>query len=156
MNLIEAKQLLRKNGYKLIKEDAYMDAMDQELDELVAPKRRLGDGYTEGNVTLTYACKDETNLDAYLDKFLDGTANDRAKKALGRLFDLCINGENIDKIKNMELGDTVTFTVIPAWYGKFPATSNHVRSYISNYGKETVKKMIGLACTKGNIAELKA
>lgn len=36
MNLQEAKQLLKKNGYIL--EDAYMDAMDQELDDIQRQK----------------------------------------------------------------------------------------------------------------------
>lgn len=163
MNLQEAKQLLKNKGYKLIREDAYMDAMDQELDDIQrqnnstsAPKKRLGDGYTEGNVTLTYACKDDANLDACLEKFLDGTASDRAKSALGRLFDLCVSGQHIDEIKNMKRGDTVTFTVIPVWYGKFPAVTSHVRAYVDHYGEETVKKMIGLACTKRNASELRA
>ena len=34
MNLQEAKQLLKNKGYKLIREDAYMDAMEQELDDI--------------------------------------------------------------------------------------------------------------------------
>lgn len=158
MNLQEAKNLLQNKGYTLIREDAYMDAMEQELDDIQsqnnptpAPKK-----FTEGNVTLTYACKDETMLDACLKKFIDGTANDRAKSALGRLLDLCISGRHIDEIANMKFGDTVTFTEIPVWYGKFPAVSSHVRAYVDHYGEETVKKMIGLACTKRNASKLRA
>ena len=144
MNLLEAKKLLQNNGYKLIREDAYMDAMDQELDDIQRQK------------TLTYACEDESILDLCLDKFLDGTANARAKDALGRLFDLCVNGELIDKIKNMKVGDSITFTEIPDWYGRYPANSNFVREYIRNYGEEAVKKMIGLIRSKRNAAVLEA
>ena len=144
MNLQEAKKLLENKGYKLIREDAYMDAMDQELDDIQRQK------------TLTYTCEDETILGPCLDKFLDGTANDRAKDALGRLLDLCVNGELIDKIKNMKLGDTVTFTKIPDWYGRYPANSNFVRDYVRNYGEEAVKKMIGLIRSKRNVEVLGA
>lgn len=144
MNLQEAKDLLKNKGYKLIREDAYMDAMDQELDDIQRQK------------TLTYTCEDETVLGACLDKFLDGTANDRAKDALGRLFDLCVNGKLVDEIKNMKLGDTVTFTEIPAWYGKYPANSNFVREYVRHYGEEAVKKMIGLIRSKRNVEVLGA
>lgn len=144
MDLQEAKKLLENKGYKLIREDAYMDAMDQELDDIQRQK------------TLTYTCKDETILDLCLDKFLDGTANNRAKDALGRLLDLCSNGEQINKIKNMKVGDSITFTAIPAWYGKYPANSNFVRDYIKNYGEEAVKKMIGLIRSKRNVEILGA
>ena len=144
MNLQEAKKLLENKGYKLIREDAYMDAMDQELDDIQRQK------------TLTYTCEDETVLGACLDKFLDGTANDRAKDALGRLFDLCVNGKLVDEIKNMKLGDTVTFTEIPTWYGKYPANSNFVREYVRHYGEEAVKKMIGLIRSKRNVEVLGA
>ena len=35
MNLKEAKELLKKNGYKLsINEDKYMDALDDEIDTI--------------------------------------------------------------------------------------------------------------------------
>lgn len=158
MNLQEAKKLLQNKGYKLIREDAYMDAMEQELDDIQSQNNQTpaSKKFTPGNITLTYACKDESMLDACLQKFIDGTANDRAKSALGRLLDLCISGKHIDEITNLKLGDTVTFTEIPVWYGKFPATSNHVRAYVDHYGEETVKKMIGLACTKRNASELRA
>lgn len=95
-------------------------------------------------------------LGACLDKFIDGTANDRAKDALGRLFDLCINSELVNKIKNMKLGDSITFTAIPDWYGKYPANSNFVREYVRNYGEEAVKKMIGLIRSKSNVERLGA
>ena len=163
MNLQEAKDLLKNKGYKLIREDAYMDAMDQELDDIQrrnnptpAPKKEPGNGYYEYKLTLTYACTDETMLDDCLKKFIDGTASDRAKSALGRLMDLCISGRHIDEIANMKLGDTITFTEIPVWYGKYPANPNFVKAYVRNYGEETVKKMIGLACTKQNASKLRA
>lgn len=159
MNLQEAKKLLENKGYKLIREDAYMDAMDQELDDIQRqnnPTSTSKSYLTAGNITLTYACKDETMLDDCLKKFIDGTANDRAKSALGRLMDLCISGKHIDEIENMKLGDTITFTEIPVWYGKYPANPNFVKAYVRHYSEETVKKMIGLACTKRNASELRA
>ena len=164
MNLLEAKKLLENKGYKLIREDAYMDAMDQELDDIQrqnaqsrsARKIPVSRDFKEIDLKLTYTCPDNVPLDEYVKRFADGNVSKASQKALGRLSDLCIHGESVKEIENLKNGDTITFDRIPAWYGNFSMTSERFKSYLRHYGDEVMRKMIGLSCTKENAEKLKA
>ena len=65
MNLNEAKELLKKNGYLL--EDKYMDDMDKELDDIVynTPKRNTKP------ITVDYI--DSDNYEYYIGKYVNVT-----------------------------------------------------------------------------------
>ena len=110
MNLLEAKKLLENKGYTLIREDAYMDAMEQELDDIQrqnalrrsSQKIPVSRDFKEIDLKLTYTCQDGVPLDEYVKKFADGNVSKAAQDALGRLSDLCIHGESVKEIENMK------------------------------------------------------
>ena len=122
MNLQEAKQLLKNKGYKLIREDAYMDAMDQELDDIRQDNIKSSD-----SLTLKFLNFSPEKLEAAFNKFKFGEANAAACKALGRICDLMgrVTREQEEQIKNLTPGESITFTTIPEWFGRFPMNRNH-------------------------------
>lgn len=153
MNLQEAKQLLKNKGYKLIREDAYMDAMDQELDDIRQDNIKSSD-----SLTLKFLNFSPEKLEAAFNKFKFGEANAAACKALGRICDLMgrVTREQEEQIKNLTPGESITFTTIPEWFGRFPMNRNHFLEYSRHYGKDLMLKLIALACSKNNAATLGA
>ena len=151
MNLQEAKQILKNTGYTLIREDAYMDAMDQELDDI-----RQDNIKSSNSITLTMPNISPEKLDHAFNQFKIGRANERACKALGRVCDLfsAIQLTELDKIKTLEPGKSFTFTNIPSHFGRFPMTRNHFLAYCHHYGDAVMETLIALACTKRNAIKL--
>ena len=149
MNLIEAKQLLRKNGYKLIKEDAYMDAMEQELEDIQTDSVKSGDG-----ITLTYPKVSDESLEVAFEKFNRGTANVHVMRTLSAVTDLYGVSTKRDEVINLEPGEKITFTNIPDFYGRFKMIPDLFKQYTRQYGKEIMKKLIALACFKDNFMAL--
>ena len=153
MDLQEAKNLLRNKGYKLIREDAYMDAMDQELDDIRQDNIKSSD-----SITLKFPNISPEKLETVFNKFKNGNASPVACKALGRICDLMgrATREQDEQLKNLTPGESITFTTIPEWFGRFPMNRDHFLTYCRHYGKDVMLKLIAIACTKSNATTLGA
>lgn len=151
MNLQEAKQILKNTGYKLVREDAYMDAMDQELDDI-----RQDSIKSSGSITLKMPNISPENIDRAFNLFKTGRANDRARRALGRICDLVdkVPSAEVDKIKTIKPGESYTFTNIPNYFGKVIMTSGVFSGYCGNFGEPLMKTLIALSCTRQNTVAL--
>jgi hypothetical protein len=147
MNLQEAKKLLQNNGYTLIREDAYMDAMDQELDDICQNNIKLS-----GPITLKMPNLPPEDIDRAFNLFKNGRANERACKALGRVCDLVdkVPSAEIDKIETITPGKSYTFTNIPSYFGNCAMTRGIFLEYCSHLGETLMKTLIALSCSKRN------
>ena len=147
MDLQEAKQILKNTGYKLVREDAYMDAMEQELDDI-----RQDNIKVSGSIKLKMPNLSPEDINRAFNLFKTGCANERACKALGRVCDLAdkLSSTEIDKIKTITPGKSYTFTNIPKYFGNCAMTKGIFSEYCRIFGKTIMKTLIALSCTKQN------
>lgn len=111
MELNEAKEVLKKNGYLL--EDKYMDDLDKELDDIQKEKTKKEFFFETfcAEVEKSLGISLELEYGSILRRQLDGWATNKMKNKRGNMVCVIVNQVNKDKIELTITEETKTKVV---------------------------------------------